>query len=351
MSSNKSLNRAKVKTHDEFYTQLGDIENELRYYSEHFKGKVVYCNCDDPRESKFFHYFLHKFEELGLKKLITTCYKNAAVYLEYNGDKNGSRVPDPDEIDVYSLEGDGDFRSKECIDLLKQADIVVTNPPFSLFREYVAQMIKYKKKFLILGNNNSVQSKEIWPLFEEGKMWLGTSANKSLEFEVPSTYKNTHLNDKGKPCLVVPAISWFTNLDHKKRHEDLILTNTYSSKKYQKYDNYNAIEVPKVMLIPKNWGGVMGVPITFLTKHNPSQFEILGISAKFNSGLKSHKKYDDYVEIGPDGKSTGRPAKRRNGNAMLPGKGNKSCYYINEHGDMAHCLYGRIFIRNRKPEK
>jgi len=294
---NKNLHAAKYNKNDEFYTQLTDIERELEHYKEHFKNKTVLCNCDDPRVSNFFHYFSYNFEHLGLKKLIATCYKNQqmdmfskndqeqAIYLEYEGDKNGNKVPDIEEIGIKELKGDGDFRSEECIELLKQSDIVVTNPPFSLFREYVAQLIKYEKKFLIIGNMNAITYKETFKLIKEDKLWLGVHNNQSFIFETP--YENTlEANIKfcrqkgytGPNYVKVPAINWYTNLVHKKQSEELILTSKYegNERDYPKYDNYDAINVDKVVNIPKSYNGVIGVPITFLDKHNIDQFEIIG---------------------------------------------------------------------------
>lgn len=291
-SSNKSLRLAKVAKNDEFYTQLSDIEKELKYYKEHFKDKVVLCNCDDPRVSNFFHYFSYNFNQLGLKKLITTCYKSQnfdlfsqndsekAIYLEYTGDKNGDRIPNPEEIGIKHLKGDGDFKSKECIELLKQADIVVTNPPFSLFREYVAQLIKYDKKILIIGNVNAISYKEIFKLFKDNKLWLGASIHSGdREFGVPDNYPlnaaSYRINQDGKKFIRVKGVRWFTNLDYKERYEDLILYKTYSPEEYPKYDNYDAINVDKTKDIPADYIGYMGVPITFMDRHNPKQFEII----------------------------------------------------------------------------
>jgi len=288
---NKNLHTAKRNKNDEFYTQLTDIEKELRHYEEHFKDKTILCNCDDPRVSNFFKYFSFNFEHLGLKKLITTCYKNqdmnifskhaieAAVYLEYEGDKNGNKVPDIEEIGIKELEGDGDFRSKECIELLKQSDIVVTNPPFSLFRKYLTQLIEYGKGFLIIGNMNAVTCKEIFPLVRNNKIWVGVNFNKMMEFGLSIEYKKwNRVGKNGTKYGNVPSICWYTNLSHKKRNEELILFRTYegNEKEYPKYDNYNAIEISKVVNIPKDYDGVMGVPISFLGKYNPKQFEILG---------------------------------------------------------------------------
>lgn len=287
--ANKNLNKAKEAKKDEFYTQLEDINNELRHYREHFRGKTVLCNCDDPRVSNFFKYFAYNFEFLGLKKLIATCYKNQdvnlfsegtseqAVYLVYEGDKNGNHIPDDEEIEVLPLKGDGDFRSAECIEFLKEADIVVTNPPFSLFREYIAQLIKYDKKFLIIGNKNSVTTKEIFPLFQNNRIWSGfTPWTGGMWFETNGGFYDKEIN--GKTLSNVPAI-WLTNLDHKKRHEDIILYKTYSPEEYPTYFNYDAIEVAKTADIPMDYEGYMGVPITFLDKYNPDQFEIIGKSS------------------------------------------------------------------------
>ena len=292
-TANKNLHKAKNAKKDEFYTQLTDIENELKHYRHHFKNKVVYCNCDDPRVSNFFHYFSYNFEDLGLKKLITTCYQNQhldlfsqhnsenAIYLEYRGDLNKNRVPDLEEIGVQYLKGDGDFRSAESIALLQQADIVVTNPPFSLFREYVAQLVTYQKKFLIIGNMNAITYKEIFPLIKENKVWFGPSIHSGdREFGVPNDYPlraaGQRIDEKGNKFIRVKGVMWFTNLDHNKRHEDLILYKHYTPEEYPKYDNYDAINVDKTKEIPMDYPGAMGVPITFLDKYNPEQFELIG---------------------------------------------------------------------------
>lgn len=294
-AKNTSLHKAKDSKNDEFYTELSDIEKELRHYKEHFMNKVVYCNCDDPRVSNFFHYFSYNFERLGLKKLIATCYKNQdmdlfsnndseqAIYLEYYGDKNSNNIPDPTEIGVKKLKGDGDFRSKECIELLKQSDIVVTNPPFSLFREYVAQLVEYNKKFLIIGNQNNFTYKDIFKLIKENKIWAGIDNGGTKWFKVPPHYNiqtETRIkNVDGQKYFSMGSVYWFTNLDTKKRHEDIILYKTYygNEKDYPTYDNYDAINVNKVSDIPADYGGLMGVPITFIDKYNPEQFEIIGI--------------------------------------------------------------------------
>lgn len=299
---NENLSKAKSDKKDEFYTQLPDIERELKHYKEHFKDKVVYCNCDDPRVSNFFHYFSYNFEKLGLRKLITTCYKNQemdlfsqnnsekAIYLEYDGDKNKNNLPDTEEIGIKRLNGDGDFRSDECIELLKQADIVVTNPPFSLFREYVAQLIEYDKKFVIIGNKNAITYKEIFKLIKENKIWIGfTPMSTDLLFDVPADFSQKLIANKkeGSGYKIINGVVkgraqaiWFTNIDIEKRHEDLILYETYTPEEYPKYDNYDAINVNVTKDIPMDYKGAMGVPITFLDKYNPEQFEII----KFRKG-------------------------------------------------------------------
>lgn len=280
--ANANLSNAKRAKNDEFYTQLSDIENELKHYKSHFAGKVVYCNCDDARESNFFRFFQKKFNDYGLKKLITTSYNENGhgSVLVYEGDTNSNGKLDDNEVKVSELKGNGDFRSEECIELLKESDIVVTNPPFSLFREFIATLVQYGKKFLVIGNNNAITYKEIFPLIKENKLWLGFSDNKTMEFVMPDSYeKYNYIDKKGRKIGKVPAISWFTNLEHSKRNDEIILYKKYTSEEFPKYDNYDAIEVSRVCEIPKDYNGVMGVPITFLGKYNPSQFEIVGLTS------------------------------------------------------------------------
>ena len=291
--ANKDLNKAKAAKKDEFYTRLEDIELELKHYRPHFKGKTVLCNCDDPRCSNFFRYFTLNFEVLGLKKVIATCYKNQdvdlfsqhtcekAVYQIYEGDKNHNRKVDEDEIEVKYLEGDGDFRSKECVALLEEADIVVTNPPFSLFREFVSFLVQHNKKFLIIGNVAAITYKEIFPLIKGNRLWLGASIHSGdREFQVPDDYplqaSSCRIDENGKKYIRVKGVRWYTNLDYAERHEDIPLFRKYTTQEYPTYDNYDAIEVSKTSDIPCDYFGVMGVPITFMDKFNPSQFEILG---------------------------------------------------------------------------
>lgn len=315
--ANKNLNAAKVAKKDEFYTQLADIERELQHYWQHFRGKVVLCNCDDPYESNFFKYFALRFNQLGLKKLICTCYNGSPIQgnelvLPFDEDENekASKMAYKVEItEVKDMNGDGavdlsdvqyllqndknvmsilktgDFRSQECIQLLKEADIVVTNPPFSLFREYIAQLIEYEKKFLIIGNQMSITYKDVFPLIKSNKIWLGPSISSGdRKFHVPDDYPldaaGCGTDSDGKKYINVKGVRWFTNLDHKKRHELLDLVCRYSPEEYPTYDNYNAIEVSKTSNIPSDFSGIMGVPITFFDKFNPEQFDIIGLTSK-----------------------------------------------------------------------
>lgn len=326
----------------------------------------MYCNCDDPRASNFFHYFSYNFEHLGLKRLITTCYRNQsptlfsqndadrAIWLEYTGDQDGNNVPDAHEIGINYLEGDGDFRSPEALSLLNEADIVVTNPPFSKFRQYVAQLIEHDKKFLIIGNKNAITYQEIFPLIQENKLWVGnTPMGRDMLFTVPEDIeKDLVLSGKEGSSWkrvdgVVYARSssvWFTNLDTVSRNEDLILWKTYSPDDYPTYDNYDAIEVGKTQEIPVDYPGVMGVPISFLGKHNPQQFEIVGI-AKSPLG-QPHKLYPKQIQVSPDGKKTS--VTKLNDAAALkiehPPKG-KTYYEVN--GDLFVAAYARLLIRAR----
>jgi hypothetical protein len=287
-SKNTNLHSAKKAKNDEFYTQLSDIEKEMRHYKDFFKGKVVYCNCDDARESNFFKYFSMNFEHLGLKKLITTGFKESGkgVVLIYEGDKNGNRIVEDSEIEVRELTGNGDFRSEECIQYLKESDVVVTNPPFSLFREFVTLIIEKNKKFLIIGNKNAVGSKEIFPLVKKNLVWLGyTSPSKFIQLESDEMKNMTGLT------------RWFTNLEIPKREEkiDTRIEFAHGDSKgwYQKYDNYDAINVSETRQIPMDYEKVMGVPITFLDKYNPKQFKIVGF-----------RKGDDGLDLKVNGKDT-----------------------------------------------
>lgn len=283
---NKNLHKANKEKKDEFYTQIVDIERELKHYKDQFRGKVIFCNCDDPKESHFVRYFSTNFEELGLKKLIATHYKEANLFtqespykLEYTGDKNGNRMPDFDEFTTEMI-SDGDFRSQECIALLKETDIVVTNPPFSLFREYVEQLMKYDKKFLILGNQNAITYKETFQFIQDNKLWLGYDNGGTKWFQVPDDYDIPTLSrikvENGVKFFSMGSIVWFTNLDTSKRHEELILYKKYTPEEYPKYDFKDLIEVSKVAEIPFDYKNIMAVPKTFIDKYNPAQFELLG---------------------------------------------------------------------------
>src|SRR3989344_1005443 len=317
-SLNTGLNKAGREKKDEFYTQLSDIEKEIKHYKSQFRGKVVYCNCDDPFESNFFKYFASNFRELGLKRLIATSYKPSPIantQLNLFGESTALATPkgrpkitankliinEVDDIDGDGafdlrdiaeqlkanksnewepLKGEGDFRGKESIELLKQADIVVTNPPFSLFREYVAQLVEYDKKFLILGNQNAITYKEIFKLIKENKLWLGCDNGGTKWFQVPNDYEiqteSRIKTENGVKYFSMGSVMWFTNLDTTKRHEELTLYKKYKPEDYPKYDNYDAIDVGKVAEIPLDYDGAMGVPVTFIDKYNPAQFEILG---------------------------------------------------------------------------
>ena len=329
-NENRGLHSAKRNKNDEFYTQLVDIERELRHYRKHFSDKVVYCNCDDPYVSAFFEYFTKNFEFLGLRKLITTCYKSKqmglfsqndseqAIKLEYMGGAPNS-LPTPDDIGVTHLEGNGDFRSEECIGILNQADIVVTNPPFSLFSEYVSQLTSLDKKFLIIGHQNAISYKEVFPLIRENRMWLGYGFKRNMAHFIAPHYEDIASDADHREGLIrVSGVVWFTNLDHNKRHEEMILVRHYrgNESEYPVYDNYDAIEVSKTQHIPSDYEGVMGVPITFLTKYNPDQFEIIGASD--NGAI------DDKYKL-PHFKRHNEP-------------------YVNDKK-----TYKRLFIRNRKP--
>lgn len=305
-ATNELLQKAKKLKSDEFYTQLSDIERELQYYKEHFYDKIVYCNCDDPKTSNFFKYFFLNFKTLGLKKLIAACYKEQIADL-FNTEMNrngffyeytGGDEEKPISSSVIYFRGDGDFRSQESIKLLKQSDIVVTNPPFSLFREYVAQLIKYDKKFLIIGNINAITYKEIFKLIKENKAWLGINLGRGISgFIVPEHYElygtEARIDESGNRIVSPNNCLWLTNLETYRHHEDIILTKKYigNEKEYPKYDNCNGINVNKTQDIPVDYTGLIGVPITFLHKFNPDQFEII----KFRKG-------DDGKDLSINGK-------------------------------------------------
>lgn len=359
--SNKNLKNAKVSKKDEFYTQLSDIERELKYYKHHFKNKIVYSNCDDPRISNFFHYFSYNFEKLGLKKLIATCYKNQdmdlfsqnnseqAIYLEYDGDKNNNNIPDPEEIGIKFLKNDGDFRSKESIELLKLSDIVVTNPPFSLFREYVAQLIEYDKKFIIVGHQNAISYKEIFKLIKENKMWLGYGFKGGAAHFINKHYEDyAAAGDHKEGMIRVSGVVWFTNLDINKRHEDLILYKKYNPEEYPHYENYDAINVDITKEIPMDYNGNIGVPITFLDKYNPEQFEIIALGIVGSIDFTSNRKMEILDKNGnPTGKCTYN-AKGTLYRLYNPKKDKIPAFKDCETGALYSSIYARIIIKKIK---
>ena len=366
---------------------MSDIEMELQHYWLHFRDKVVLCNCDDPYESNFFKYFALHFNHLGLKKLICTCYNGSPiqgdelslpfdfedeepkkvahkVVITEVKDLNGDGAVDLSDVrillqndkNVLSTLETGDFRSKECIELLKEADIVVTNPPFSLFREYIAQLMEYEKKFLIIGNIMSVTCKEVFPYIMNNRVWFGPSISSGdRKFNVPIDYPlnaaGCGIDTNGRKYIRVKGVRWYTNLEHKKRHEELDLVCRYSDDDYPKYDNFDAIDVGQTMDIPCDYKGVMGAPITFLDKYNPEQFDIIGLSQiGCHDLLPDTKKYNSYKEYI---RATDEPTKssggKTNENAVLRGKGTKKTYYLGPHGEIVHSEAKRIFIRNKHP--
>jgi len=347
---NKNLHNAKTAKNDEFYTQIEDIQNELFNYKEYFKNKTIFCNCDDPEESNFWKYFSLNFEFFGLKKLVATHFeKDKPSYkLEIVKDVNNDGVVNRFDTIKTELKQNGDFRSPECIDILKEADIVVTNPPFSLFREFVAQLIEYNKKFIIIGNQNAITYKEIFKLIKDNKIWLG--CNKPTDFRIPyqPTQKNAIKLDNGQSIIKMGSVVWFTNLKHKKRNEELILYREYNPIDYPKYDNYDAINVDKVKDIPKDYFKVIGVPITFLDKYNPEQFEIVDLGIVGSINFSCNKKMEI---LDKNGNSTGKIT--RNAKGTLYRKYNpkidkspafKDC----ETGDLYSSIYARIIIKNKK---
>ena len=359
MAKRADLGAAKAAKKDEFYTQLTDIEKEMRYYRKHFKGKTVFCNCDDPFESNFFKYFVLNFNRLGLKKLIATCHATSPIanqqlslfdVVESDGpvenkpykavvtkvyDTTGDGGVDMFDVaelfkqhenELTELEGDGDFRSEECLALLDEADIVVTNPPFSLFREYVSVLMEHEKHFIIIGNVNAITYKEFFPLIQADKVWIGASIHSGdRAFYVPDDYPlnaaGCGVDETGRKFIRVKGIRWYTNLDLKQRHEEMILVKKYAGHEdeYPKYDNYDAIEVSRVVNIPLDYAGVMGVPITFLDKYNPDQFEILDLNPHFFSAVANGEQKPKQLSL------------RNAGYKKDP--------------------YARILIRNKNPEK
>ena len=366
MDKKRDLAAAKIDKKDEFYTQLTDIEKEMRYYRKHFKDKTVLCNCDDPFESNFFKYFVLNFNRLGLKKLIATCYTGSPIanqqlsFFDILGgeeenqnkpykaivtsvyDKTGDGGVDmldvaelfkSGENELTELNGDGDFRSEECMALLDEADIVVTNPPFSLFREYVAVLIEHNKKFIIIGNVNAIAYKEIFPLLKDDEMWIGASIHSGdRKFYVPDDYpmkaSGCGIDEDGRRFINVKGVRWYTNLDIKQRHEELILVKRFSEELYPKYDNYDAVNVDKVTDIPCDYAGAMGVPITFMDKYSPDQFKIIGL------GITDLGKS---IGVGDYDRKYKTPASR-----------DGTLYYVKDGKGVVP--YARVLIRNKHPE-
>jgi len=368
MANNKTLGAAKVGKKDEFYTQLGDIEKELVHYRDYFRDKVVFCNCDDPYESNFFKYFALYFNALGLKKLIATCYdgspiaqqelplfpeaetepKRKAYKVEISEvpDLDGNGATDLTDVKLLlknskynvkaELKGNGDFRSQECIELLKQADIVATNPPFSLFREFIALMVKYGKDFIVIGNTNSLTYREIFPLIKDNKLRTGyTNFNVGMYFFVPDSYEQFHHYQEGKKVARVSTSCWLTTLPVSKHNEELICIKQYNKEEYPKFDNYDAIEVGNVNDIPEQYDGVMGVPITYLNKHNPQQFEIIWRGGDIEWAEKECNFYT------PPTSENAEKYKKQDRTWRIQNP------YLLDNSGVAHVVYQRVFIRKK----
>lgn len=382
--AHSTLTAAKKAKNDEFYTQYHDIEIEINAYLDYnpnvFRGKTILLPCDDPEWSNFTKYFAQNFERFGLKKLISTSYavdsklykggyqvsifeESAPQYdkkkttkhgkiFTLTHDTSGDGKIDVDDLEWTYLLGSGDFRSKEVEKLRDEADIIITNPPFSLFRNFLAWIIEADKQFILIGNMNAIKYKEVFPIIRDKKMWLGAGKNdgRNVWYQLPNDFENFHKEEDGKKFAFVAGTIWFTNIDHGKRHQPIPLMTKkdvikFSTKKpFEKYDNFDAIDVSRVKDIPSDYTGVMGVPISFLSKHSPEQFEIIGLSMKDGFGLLSNKQYDAYKEIRQDGTFTGSSGKKTNGNPMIKGKSKKGNYYIDESGNCAYSLYDRLFI-------
>lgn len=389
------LNAAKTAKKDEFYTQYSDIEKEMNAYLEYdenvFRDKTILLPCDDPEWSNFTKYFAQNFQKFGLRKLISTSYAPSARTLReqptlfetqspvfdeetsnqkgkiytVSRDINNDKKIDVNDLEWDYLEGDGDFRSPELARLREEADIIVTNPPFSLFRDFLAWIIEGEKKFVILGNVNAVTYKEVFPLIKTDRLWLGpTITSGDREFQVPSSYPlaaaSSRIDDDGNRFIRVKGVRWFTCLDHGRRHQPLALMTMDDNKKFSKhkevngfgyktYDNYDAIEIPFTDAIPSDYEGVMGVPITFLDKYSPEQFEILGATQRgCHAEVPDTKKYDTYWEVRPDGTKTGSSGGKTNENANLVGNDGKKNYFTDKNGRVIQSAYQRIFIRHRK---
>jgi len=389
--ANERFDNAKRNKNDEFYTQLVDIEKELKYYKEYFKDKIVFCNCDDPYESNFFKYFAMNFNYLGLKKLICTSFDDSpiaythlslfpeikekqfpnnnrkAYKIEINevDDYNGDGAIDLSDVEyllknknnvLTLLKGNGDFRSNECIELLKQADIIVTNPPFSLFGEYLSQLIEFNKKFIIIGNVNAISYKETFKLIKENKLWIGQSIHSGdREFRVPDYYPleaaGYRVDDNGVKYIRVKGVRWFTNVDFSERHEDLQLYKMYNADDNPMYCNYDAINVDKTVEIPCNYYGKIGVPITFLDKYNPDQFEIVALGIVGSIDFTSDRRMEILDKFGnPTGKFTinakGTLYKKYNPSVDKKPPAFKDC----ETGELYSSIYARIIIRRKQNE-
>ena len=396
--ANDKLSEAKKAKKDEFYTQYNVIEKEMNAYLEYdqdvFRGKTVLLPCDDPEWSNFTKYFAQNFDRFGLKKLVSTSYapesKNYQGFyqptlFEKNNpqfdqiktttkgkiftlteDRTGDREINIDDLQWCYLDGDGDFRSTEIKKLRDEADIIITNPPFSMFREFLAWIIEANKQFSIIGNMNAITYKDVFPLIKENRIWLGPSISSGdREFQVPDDYPITaagwRIDDQGRKFLRIKGVRWFTNLDHGRRHQPLPLMTMADNLKFSKhkeikgkkdydsYDNYDAIEVPFTDAIPSDYEGVMGVPISFLDKYNPEQFEILGATQRgCHDEVPDTKKYDDYWEVTQSGKKTGSSGGKTNENANLLGNDGRKNYFINKDGRVIQSAYQRIFIRHRR---
>ncbi len=395
--ANENLSSAKRAKNDEFYTLYHDIEKEMNAYLEYdpnvFRGKTILLPCDDPEWSNFTKYFAQKFRELGLKKLISTSYapnsKPSAIPYQptlfeleseifdpkktrSNGkiftlsqDNTGDGIVNVEDLEWTYLEGDGDFRSAEIRTLRDSADIIITNPPFSLFREFLAWLVEADKDFVIIGNVSAVSNKEVFPLIEQNKLWLGATRNGvgQMWFLVPDNApeKTGQKRENGKLLQTVGSTAWFTTLDHGRRHQPLTLmsmdenirfSKSLGGQNYPKYDNYDAIEVARVETIPSDYLGIMGVPISFLSKHNPDQFEIMGSTQRgCHPRVPDLKKYDSYREMKADGTPTGSSGGKTNENPNLERNDGKNNYFINPDGHVVQSAYTRIFIKNRKPSK
>jgi len=400
--ANSKLSQAKNAKNDEFYTQWADIEKEVQAYLDFdpdvFCGKTILCPCDDPYESNFFKYFALHFQDYKLKKLIATCYVGSPIantqlslFTDESEENKTTRKPHKIEITeipdlnkdgavdlvdvklllasdrnhLTRLQGDGDFRSEEIKKLRDEADMIITNPPFSLFREFLEWIIEAKKKFLIIGNMNAITYKEVFPLIKENKIWLGVSIHSGdREFQVPQSYPlnaaGYRVDENGNKYIRVKGVRWFTNLDHGRRHQNLTMMTMQDNlkfsrhkeikgkKSYDKYDNYDAIEVPFTDAIPSDYDNIMGVPISFLDKYCPDQFVIIGATQRgCHDEVPDTRKYDDYWEAKPDGTPTGSSGGKTNENANLLGNDGKKNYFINKKGRIIQSAYQRIFIKRR----